>query len=62
LVVDNPKSTRVEEPTLLCNQVSVERHGEGKDGSISISTAYDTNMNVFGYRWTIHFTAASPGS
>ena len=42
-------------------QVSVERNGEGKDGTISISTAYDTNMNVFGYRWTIHFTAASPG-
>ena len=43
-------------------QVSVERHGEDKDGTISISTAYDTNMNVFGYRWTIHFTAASPRS
>jgi hypothetical protein len=43
-------------------QVHVERNGEGKDGTISLSTAYDTNMNVFGYRWTIHFAAASPGS
>ena len=40
-------------------QINVERNGEGKDGSICISTAYDTAMNVFGFRWTIHFTAAS---
>jgi hypothetical protein len=38
-------------------QINVEHNGEGKDGSIYISTAYDTAMNVFGYRWTIHFTA-----
>jgi hypothetical protein len=43
-------------------QVNVERNGEGKDGTISISTEYDTNMNVFGVRWTIHFTAASSRS
>ena len=43
-------------------QVNVERDGEGKDGTISISTAYDANMNVSGCRWTIHFTAASPRS
>jgi hypothetical protein len=43
-------------------QVNVERDGEGKDGTISLSAAYDTNMNVFGLRWTIHFTAASPRS
>jgi hypothetical protein len=47
---------------LEAEQVNVERNGEGKDGTISIATAYDTNMNVFGYRWTIHFTAASPGN
>jgi hypothetical protein len=43
-------------------QVDVERNGEGKDGTISIATACDTNMNVFGVRWIIHFTAASPRS
>lgn len=43
-------------------QINVERNGEGKDGSIYISAAYDTAMNVFGYRWTIHFTAAGPRS
>jgi hypothetical protein len=43
-------------------QVNVERNGEGKDGSISISTAYDRNIRVFGHRWIIHFTAASPRS
>jgi hypothetical protein len=43
-------------------QVNVERNGQGKDGTISISTEYDTNMNVFGVRWTIHFTAASSRS
>jgi len=41
-------------------QVSVEHDGEGKDGTISIATAYDADRNVFGYRWTFHFTAASP--
>ena len=43
------------EPT----QINVERNGEGKDGSIYISTAYDTVVNVLGFRWTLHFTAAS---
>jgi len=43
-------------------QINVERTGEGKDGSIYLSTAYDTRMSVFGYSWTIHFTAASPRS
>ncbi len=41
-------------------QVNVERNGEGQDGTIYLSTAYDANMNVFGVRWTIHFAAASP--
>jgi hypothetical protein len=41
-------------------QVNVERNGEGKDGTIYLSVAYDTPMKVFGYSWTIHFTAASP--
>jgi hypothetical protein len=40
-------------------QVNVERNGEGKDGTIYISRAYDTSINVFGHRWTMHFTAAS---
>ena len=41
-------------------QVNVERDGEGKDGTIYLSTAYDTRMTLFGYSWIIHFTAASP--
>ena len=41
-------------------QVTVERTGEGKDGSIYLSTEYDAHPNVFGYSLTIHFTAASP--
>jgi hypothetical protein len=47
---------------LESEQINVERNGEGKDGTIYISVAYNTNMNVFGYRWTIHFTAAGPRS
>jgi len=43
-------------------QVNVERTGEGKDGSIYLSTAYDARMNIFGHSWAIHFTAASPRS
>jgi hypothetical protein len=43
-------------------QVNVERTGEGKEGSIYLSAAYATRMNVFGYSWIIHFTAASPRS
>jgi hypothetical protein len=43
-------------------QINVDRNGEGKDGTIYISTAYDANMSVFGYRWTIHFIAAGPRS
>jgi hypothetical protein len=43
-------------------QVRVERDGEGKDGTIYIATAYDANLNVFGYRWRVHFTAAGPRS
>jgi len=41
-------------------QVNVERAGEGKDGSIYLSTAYDAPVNVFGQSWTVHLTAASP--
>jgi hypothetical protein len=44
------------------DQVNVERNGEGKDGSIFISTDYDADMNVFGFRWTMHFTASGPRS
>jgi hypothetical protein len=41
-------------------QVNVERSGEGKDGTIYLSTAYDVPMNVFGFSWTIHFTTTGP--
>jgi hypothetical protein len=41
-------------------QVNVDRTGEGKDGSIYLSTAYNARVNLFGYSWTIRFTAASP--
>jgi hypothetical protein len=41
-------------------QVTVVRNGEGKDGTIFLSTEYDAPMKVFGFGWTIHFTAASP--
>lgn len=47
---------------LAPEQVNVERTGEGKDGSIYLSTAYDARVNLFGYSWEIHFTAASPRS
>jgi hypothetical protein len=43
-------------------QVNVERAGEGQDGSVYLSTEYQTRMRVFGYSWTIHFTAESPRS
>ena len=41
-------------------QVNVERTGEGKDGSIYLSTEYDARVNVFGQSWTVRLTAASP--
>jgi hypothetical protein len=41
-------------------QVNVERNGEGKDGTIYLSTAYDSPISTFGINWTLHFTAASP--
>jgi hypothetical protein len=41
-------------------QVNVERVGEGKDGYIYLSAAYDVRIDVFGYPWRIHFTAESP--
>jgi hypothetical protein len=41
-------------------QVNVERNGEGKDGTIFLSTAYDSHVDFFGLDLTFHFTAASP--
>jgi hypothetical protein len=41
-------------------QVNIERIGEGKEGSIYLSTAYDRRINLFGLDLTFHFTAASP--
>jgi|SRR5579862_3555650 len=41
-------------------QVNIERIGEGKEGSIYLSTAYDQRINFFGLDLTFHFTAASP--
>lgn len=41
-------------------QVTVERTGEGIEGSIYLSTEYDIRMDVLGFSRTIHFTAASP--
>jgi hypothetical protein len=41
-------------------QVNVERNGEGKDGFINLSTAYDSHINFFGLDLTFHFVAASP--
>jgi len=41
-------------------QITVERTGEGITGSIRLSTEYDVRMDVFGFPWTKHFTAASP--
>ncbi len=41
-------------------QVSVERTGEGKDGTIFLSTKYDAHVNLFGLDLTFHFNAASP--
>lgn len=43
-------------------QVNVERNGEGKDGTIFLSTAYDSRIDFFGLDLTFHFTAASPRS
>jgi len=43
-------------------QINVERNGEGKDGSICISTAYDTAMNVFGFRLDHPFHRRQPPS
>lgn len=45
---------------LAPEQVNVERDGEGKDGTIYLSTAYDAPVNLFGITWTMHFTAAGP--
>lgn len=41
-------------------QVNVERVGEGKEGYIYLSTAYDVRIDILGYPWRIHFTAESP--
>ncbi len=41
-------------------QINVERNGEGIGGSIYLSAEYDIRMDVLGFSWTIHFTAASP--
>ncbi len=41
-------------------QVHVERNGEGKDGTIFLSVAYDAPVSLFGYSWIIHFAAATP--
>jgi len=41
-------------------QINVERTGEGIAGSIRLSTEYDVRMDVLGFSWTEHFTAASP--
>jgi hypothetical protein len=43
-------------------QVNVERAGEGKDGYIYLSAAYDVRVDILGYPWRIHFTAGSPRS
>jgi hypothetical protein len=41
-------------------QINVGRTGEGIAGSIYLSAEYDIRMDVLGFSWTIHFTAASP--
>ncbi len=41
-------------------QVNVERNGQGKNGNIFISTAYDSGIDLFGLKLKFHFTAASP--
>ena len=42
------------------DQIYVERIGQGIEGSIRLSAEYDVRMDVLGFSWTQHFTAASP--
>jgi hypothetical protein len=42
------------------DQVTVERTGEGIQGSIYLSTAYDAPVNLFGFTWNMHFTTSGP--
>jgi hypothetical protein len=41
-------------------QIYIERIGEGIEGEIYLSTEYDVHMDVLGFPWTQHFTAAGP--
>jgi hypothetical protein len=43
-------------------QVKVERSGEGEDGTIYLSTAYDARITLFGLDLIFHFTAVGPSN